>query len=402
MMTSVFASTFAPAVQINATSSTSLLAYAQGGLSHFLHWTIIAAVVAFLLAPFLTFILYKYKIIKGQKVELARVHNGNGRTDAARKAGTPTMGGLLVIVTVAILTIGWNWDRQYTWVPIGVMLFSALLGGVDDLMNIFGHERRSRKVGHVIALIRVHKDWKMRLWYIVTLPWTAFKRLAVWFGSRPGKGIQVHEKLILQFIAGAVAAWWVYWKLGVEWHYIMIPFIGIVHFGWLIIPLFIFIVMFTANAVNIADGMDGLAGGMLIITFGALTLLSWILGFAELAVVNAVTMGALIAYTYFNIKPARFHMGDVGSLGIGALMAMNALAIGSLGSLFFLGFMFYIEAITVVIQVCGRYLLGRRIFRMAPLHHHFELKGWSEEKTIMRFWIIHLAFVIFGVWVALH
>jgi phospho-N-acetylmuramoyl-pentapeptide-transferase len=113
-------------------------------------------------------------------------------------------------------------------------------------------------------------------------------------------------------------------------------------------------------------------------------------------------MGALIAYTYFNIKPARFHMGDVGSLGIGALMAMNALAIGSLGSLFFLGFMFYIEAITVVIQVCGRYLLGRRIFRMAPLHHHFELKGWSEEKTIMRFWIIHLAFVIFGVWVALH
>ncbi|NDE68350.1 phospho-N-acetylmuramoyl-pentapeptide-transferase, partial [bacterium] len=112
--------------------------------------------------------------------------------------------------------------------------------------------------------------------------------------------------------------------------------------------------------------------------------------------------GALIAYTYFNIKPARFQMGDVGSLGLGALLAINALAIGEIGSLFFLGFLFYIEALSVLIQVGGRFLLGRRIFRMAPIHHHFELRGWSEEKTIMRFWIVHLFFVMFGVWVALH
>jgi len=385
-----------------STIAESVLLYAHSGLSHILHWTIISAIVASIWAPFLIYLLYKYKIVKGQKVELLRVHNSNGRNDSDRKAGTPIMGGLLVIVTVAVLTIFWNWDRQYTWVPIGVMLFSALLGGIDDLMNIFGHERRSRKIAHVLNLIRVHKDFKMRLWYIVTLPWALFKRTSLWIGSHPGKGVQVHEKLILQFIAGAVAAWWIYWKLGVEWHYIVIPFLGVLKFGWLIIPLFIFIVMFTANAVNIADGMDGLAGGMLIITFGALTLLSWISGYAELAIVNAVTMGALIPYTYFNIKPARFQMGDVGSLGLGALLAMNALAIGSLGSLFFIGFMFYIEAITVVIQLFGRYFLGRRIFKMAPLHHHFELGGWSEEKTIMRFWIIHLAFVICGVWVALH
>jgi phospho-N-acetylmuramoyl-pentapeptide-transferase len=160
--------------------------------------------------------------------------------------------------------------------------------------------------------------------------------------------------------------------------------------------------MFTANAVNIADGMDGLAGGMLIITFAALTILSWIGGYDEIAVLNAVTMGALITYTYFNVKPARFQSGDVGSLGLGALLAINALVIGKIGSLFFLGFIFYIEAITVVIQVGGRYFLGRRIFRMAPIHHHFEMKGWSEEKTVLRFWIIHLAFVILGMWVAMH
>ncbi|NDF16157.1 phospho-N-acetylmuramoyl-pentapeptide-transferase, partial [bacterium] len=93
---------------------------------------------------------------------------------------------------------------------------------------------------------------------------------------------------------------------------------------------------------------------------------------------------------------------DVGSLGLGALLAINALAIGEIGSLFFLGFLFYIEALSVLIQVGGRFLLGRRIFRMAPIHHHFELRGWSEEKTIMRFWIVHLFFVMFGVWVALH
>ena len=120
------------------------------------------------------------------------------------------------------------------------------------------------------------------------------------------------------------------------------------------------------------------------------------------AILNATTTGALAAYTYFNIKPARFMMGDVGSLGLGALLAVNTMAIGEIGALFFLGFMFYIEAFSVVIQVGSRYVLGRKIFRMAPLHHHFELIGWSEEKTVMRFWVVHFIFVVFGFWMALH
>ena len=95
-------------------------------------------------------------------------------------------------------------------------------------------------------------------------------------------------------------------------------------------------------------------------------------------------------------------MGDVGSLGLGALLAVNALAIGEVSSLFFLGFMFYIEACSVVIQVLSKYILGRRVFLMAPIHHHFELKGWSEEKTVMRFWMVHFIFVVFGFWLALH
>lgn len=364
-------------------------------LSHILGFSLVSSAIAFIWAPILINYLYKHKIIKGPKIELANIES---RKD---KNTTPVMGGLLVIITVAFLTIIFNWSRSFTWVPIGVMLFSAMLGGVDDLLNIFGKERRSRKLTQVLTLIKVHRDWKMRLWYILTLPWSIFKRVSVWIGSRPGKGMHVHEKLILQFIAGSVSAWWIYSKLGTAWHSANIPFYGELYLGWLIIPIIIFVVMFTANAVNIADGMDGLAGGMLISSFSALTFLSWINGFGELAILNSVTMGALITYTYFNIKPARFYMGDVGSLGLGALFAINALAIGEIGSIFFLGFVFYIEAISVIIQVIGKYI-GKKVFKMAPIHHHFELLGWSEEKTIMRFWIVHFAFVILGVWFALH
>lgn len=364
--------------------------------AYILGFAIFSCFIAFLWAPFLSYLLYKFHIVKSPKIELASIESRTG------KDNTPIMGGLLVIVTVAAVTILLNWSRSFTWVPVGVMLLSALLGGIDDLLNIFGAERRSRKLSHILRLIKVHHDLKMRIWYAVTLPWTIFKRTSVWLGSRPGKGIHVHEKLILQFVAGSITAWWVYGKLGPAWHNIYLPFGYEIAAGWFIIPIIIFVVMFTANAVNIADGMDGLAGGMLIPTFSALTLLSWINGFGEIAVLNATAVGALVAYTYYNIKPARFMMGDVGSLGLGSLLAVSSLAIGEIGLIFFFGFMFYIEALSVVIQVLGRYLFGRKIFKMAPIHHHFELIGWSEEKTIMRFWIVHFIFVVFGLWLALH
>jgi phospho-N-acetylmuramoyl-pentapeptide-transferase len=148
--------------------------------------------------------------------------------------------------------------------------------------------------------------------------------------------------------------------------------------------------------------MDGLAGGSLIITFSTLTVLSWIEGYSSIAIVNATVVGALITYTYFNIKPARFQMGDVGSLGLGALLAINSIVINRMILLPLLGFIFYAEIASVIIQILGRHLLGRRIFKMAPIHHHFEIRGWSEEKTVMRFWIIHAGFVLLGLWISLH
>ncbi|MFA6315462.1 MAG: phospho-N-acetylmuramoyl-pentapeptide-transferase [Candidatus Paceibacterota bacterium] len=365
-------------------------------LAYIFSFTLLGAVVAFAWSPLLSKILFKLNLIKGVKVELTSLGSH------AYKATTPVMGGLLVVITVALITYIFNWSRSFTWVPIGVMILSASLGAIDDIMNVYGSERRSRKLKHILTLIRVHKDWKMRIWYILTLPWTAFKRMSVWFGSKTSKGIFVHEKLILQFVAGTLTAWWIYSKLGPAWHYLYIPFGGGINAEIFIVPVIIFIVMFTANAVNIADGMDGLAGGSLIITMSALTLLSWINGFGELAILNATTVGALVAYTYFNIKPARFMMGDVGSLGLGALLAVNAMAIGETVALIFLGFIFYVEAVSVLLQVFSKYVFGRKIFRMAPIHHHFECIGWSEEKIVMRFWLIHFIFVIVGFWLALH
>jgi phospho-N-acetylmuramoyl-pentapeptide-transferase len=356
-----------------------------------------ACIASLALAPLLIRLLARLGITRRTEGDLTLA------TEARQgKENTPIMGGVLVIGVVAILTFFLNWDRSFTWVPIGVMLLSAMLGAIDDLLNVFGSIRRQRSLSQTMTLIRVHKSPLVRTWLIITLPWTIIKRITTVFGSKQRRGVLVHEKLLLQFAAGAVSAWWIYWKLGSTWQEIYIPFSGFLDIGILIVPLIILVVMFTANAVNISDGMDGLAGGMLIPTFGALSFLSWASGHNSLAILNAVTVGSLIAYTYFNVKPARFQMGDVGSLGLGGLLAINALATNSMAILPLIAFMFYAEAISVIIQAVGRHVFGRRVFRMAPIHHHLELSGWSEEKTIMRLWVIHLAFVMAGVWVGLH
>ena len=361
-------------------------------------YLICSAVGAFLIAPLLTKILYKYKITRRGDFDFTL-----RGIERAQKIGTPIMGGLLVILVVTVVTLIFNWERKYTYVPIGAMGISALLGAADDLLNIFGrNKRRTRSIVQTWTLAKVHRNFFMRAYYFLSLPWAAFRQFTGALGSHPGRGIMVHEKLLLQFLAGAVVAWWIYFKLGGAWLTLAIPFDGSLVVGWLIIPIIIFLVMFTANAVNIADGLDGLAGGSLLITFFGLTAVSWIDGRAAFTLLNATAVGALIAYTYFNIKPARFQMGDVGSLGLGTLLAVNAIAINKTLLIPLFGFIFYIEAITVIIQVISRRLFGKRFFKMAPLHHHFEFRGWNEEKIVMRFWLVHLFFVIIGVWLALH
>ncbi len=355
-----------------------------------------ACLSSFVFAPILTKILYKLKITRRSDYDFTLYG------DRQIKVGTPIMGGLLVILMVTAITLIFNWSRKYTYVPIGVMTIAALLGAADDLLNTFGSKRRLRTLKQTVTLIKIHRHWYVRVWYVLILPWEFFKHLTHMLGSHPGRGIQVHEKLIFQFLAGAVAAWWVYTKLDPHWHSLAIPFDGRIYAGVWIMPIIILFVMFTANAVNIADGLDGLAGGSLLITFVGLTVISWIEGRTAFAPLNATVAGSLLAYTYFNIKPARFQMGDVGSLGLGALLAINMISIDKTLYIPIFGFIFYLEALAVILQVFSRRLFGRRLFKMAPLHHHLEFNGWSEEKIVMRFWIIHALMVVVGVWMAIY
>ncbi|MFH1789724.1 MAG: phospho-N-acetylmuramoyl-pentapeptide-transferase [bacterium] len=358
-------------------------------------YLLFSTIGAFVWAPLLTKFLYKYKITRRSDYDFTLASKNR-----KKKIGTPIMGGLLVIVTVTIITLIFNWNRENTYVPIAAMGVSALLGAADDLLNIFGHKRRQRKLALVLRLIKVHKNPSMRVWHAFTLPWAYFRHIASMLGSHPGKGIQVHEKLLIQFFAGAIPAWWIYFKLAPYWHSIWMPFDGQISVGWLIMPIIILFVMFTANAVNIADGLDGLAGGSLIIAFSGLAIISWTSGRVSFTLLNATVVGALIAYTYFNIKPARFQMSDVGSLALGTLLAINAIAVNRLLLIPMLGFIFYIEIMTVMLQVFWRRVLGKRLFKMAPLHHHFEFRGWSEEKIVMRFWLIQAFIVVLAIWIS--
>ena len=370
----------------------------QNLLTTILFFIIFSCLIAFILAPLIIHLLYKLKIQR--KMDLDPSLQANNQRSA--KTGTPIMGGLLIIVTILIVTLLFNFEQKFTYVPIGVMCLSAVLGGIDDILNVFGKKRKTRSLKLTLKLIHCHKNKFCRLWLIFTLPWTLFKNAFRILSSHPTRGVLPHEKIILQFLTGVITAWWIVFKLGNQWLYIWIPFNGEVYLGYWMIPVVIFTVMFFANAVNISDGLDGLSGGVLLSAFCGLAIISFLQNNSHFAILNASVIGALIAYIYFNIKPARFQMGDVGSLSMGALFAVTAIAQNRLLIIPFFGFIFLIEIISVILQIFWRHILGKRLFRMAPLHHHLECLGWSEEKIVMRFWIINLFMMFLGLWMAMH
>lgn len=350
---------------------------------------LLSFIISLIWAPFLIKFLYHFNVVRNTDKDFAAIVG-----ERYKKAGTPIMGGLLVVITTVVLTTLFN-SNGVTVVPIIVLLISALLGGFDDVLNIFGRKRVIKPIKKQLLLIKVHKSYLKRFWYLVTLPWGAYKNMWYALGSYPGTGIQAGEKIIIQIISGAVVAWWIYWQLG--WSSIWLPFIGPIELGWLMPIFVIFTVVSMTNAVNIADGMDGLSSGTLIFSFLAFLAISFTLENHELAILSAIVIGSLIAYLYFNIKPARFEMGDVGSLGLGALLATIAFALDRSALLPIIGFVFVAEIGSSLIQAVYRRIFGRRLFKMAPLHLHFQIKGWSEEKVVMRFWLIAAVCAIAGV-----
>ncbi|MBW6440794.1 phospho-N-acetylmuramoyl-pentapeptide-transferase [Patescibacteria group bacterium] len=312
--------------------------------------------VAMILTPVLTLFLYKYKIGKqiradGDTPIFTALH--------MKKAGTPTMGGLLIWIIVPILAM-FFWflsvifegslfgyinflDRSQTYLPLGILVLAGIVGAVDDLMGVF-------RIGP------------------------------------KGGGLGIKERILLYTFVAVVGACWFYFKLG--WDMIHVPGVGDFVIGLWYIPLFIFIIVATSFSLNETDGLDGLAGGTVLPAFGVFGVIAFAQGNTELAMFCAAIIGALLAFLWFNVHPARFYMGDTGSMALGVTVGVVAMLTNSFLILPIVCFILVIESLSVIIQLTSKKFRGKKVFRSAPIHHHFEAIGWPECKITMRFWII--------------
>ncbi|OGJ59549.1 phospho-N-acetylmuramoyl-pentapeptide-transferase [Candidatus Peribacteria bacterium RIFCSPHIGHO2_01_FULL_55_13] len=313
------------------------------------------AIGLMLTPPFVSF-LRKNKIGKQLRVETM-----DGREPTVfrkyhqHKFGTPTMGGILIwgsiLFTVLIsrlLSLGGAVEnsllqRGQVYLPLFTMLALGLLGGLDDYFNITGVGKK--------------------------------------------RGLDVLPKIGALLLISTLGALWFYGKLGYDSIYV--PFYGDVIIGAWYIPVFIFILVATANATNFTDGLDGLLGGLLVIAFGAFGVLAYIEGLMVLAAFCAVCVGAIAAFLWHNVPPALFFMGDTGSLALGGTLAVIAMMIDQVLVLPLIGFVFVLEMLSVIIQLTSKKLRGgKKVFRAAPIHHHFEALEWGESKVTMRLWIV--------------
>jgi phospho-N-acetylmuramoyl-pentapeptide-transferase len=209
-----------------------------------------------------------------------------------------------------------------------------------------------------------------------------------------GGGLRVRHRLLLFGLIAALGAWWFVTKL--DWTTLHLPFIGNFDIGSWYVPLFIFVIVAAGFSVDIADGLDGLAGGMLLATYTAYGGIAVLQGKYELAGFIAVIIGGLAAFLWYNIPPARFFMGDTGAMSLGVTLGVIAMLTNTALLLPIIGLPFVIEAVSVIIQVLSKRIRKKKIFLSAPIHHHLEAKGWSEPKIVMRFWVVSALSALLG------
>lgn len=353
-----------------------------------LFYIIISIIFAFIISfPIIDF-LYKKKIIRRSEFDDS-IKEIPQRKD---KVGIPIMGGLIIVITVIVINLFFNFSKSYTLVPLTVFGICSIIGALDDILNIYGRKRPVRKLRHTIMLAMHHAKFTKRIYFTILIPWSMYKSLFYAFGSRLGTGLHPHEKVLVQFIAGSIVAYWIYFKL--NWINIWLPGNLNLNVGWLIIPFTIFMIIFMANAVNITDGLDGLSAGALIPAYTTFMIISYQIHNTQISILCATVIGALVTYLYFNIKPARIQMGDVGSLSLGALLATISIILQREIILLIVGLLFIIEIFSVILQKSFKKLTGKKLFLMAPIHHHFEMKGWSEDKVVMRFWLFSIVLML--------
>lgn len=319
----------------------------------------LAFLVAMLLTPLYTYFAYRYRFWKKPRTEsttgealkiFTKLHAKKHRRNI------PTMAGMIMVVAISIVTLIFNFDRQQTWLPLAALIGGGIVGLLDDIINIRG--------------------------------------------SGGGiKGLRAPIKFAMITLVAAAAAWFFYYKLGYSTVYV--PFVGDFHLGLLLIPLFVLVVVSTGNAVNISDGLDGLAGGLLSTAYGAFGVIAMLQGNFGIAGFCFTVVGVLLSYVWFNIYPARFFMGDVGSFALGTALGVVAMLTDTLFLLPIIGLVFVAEAGSSLIQILSKKIFHRKIFLSAPVHHHLEAVGWPEVKVTMRFWVIGQVCSALGIMLAL-
>ncbi len=290
------------------------------------------------------------------------------RTYHQAKSGTPTMGGILIwgsILCTVILSRLLAYfgviehsllQRGQVYLPLAILLSLGVLGGLDDYLNIRGVGKK--------------------------------------------RGLDALPKILSLLAISLAGALWFSFKLGYD--SISIPYVGDWYVGLWYIPIFMFILVGTANAVNFTDGLDGLAGGLLMIAFASFGVLAYAEGLSVLAAFSAVCMGATAAFLWHNVPPAIFFMGDTGALALGGVLAVMAMMIDQALTLPLIGFVFVIEMLSVIIQLTSKKLRGgKKVFRAAPIHHHCQALEWGESKVTMRLWIVGLIAALIGIIVGL-
>jgi len=323
-----------------------------------------ALLLSLLFGPVLIRLLRRHQI--GQEIR------AEGPQSHQAKKGTPSMGGILIIGATLIPTLLWgNLSNTFVWLAMGTMLTFGLVGLLDDYLKV----SRKRSLGLIAR-------YKLVLQV----------GLAVFFGG-----------IIILLGRAGVFDLHLFFPILKQW----LPYLGWIYWPWTVL-----ILVGSSNAVNLADGLDGLAIGLTLISATALTALTYIAGHAvfskylyvarvplaaELTVFGGALVGACLGFLWFNSHPAQVFMGDSGALSLGATLAVLALLIKQEFLLFAVAGVFIVELLSVMIQVSFfRLSKGRRIFKMAPLHHHFELLGWPEEKVVIRFWILGIIFALFS------
>lgn len=321
--------------------------------------SVIAFILAMMLTPMYTYLAYRHKFWKkqrmtsttGEKLEVfTKLHADKF------KRNIPTMAGMIGIVAIAAITGVLNLDRAETYLPLAALIGGGLVGLLDDIINLRGQ-------GTGVA------------------------------------GLRSELKFTMISVLALILGLWFYKNIGVD--AVHLPFLGDWTLGWLIVPLFAFAVVATSNAVNISDGLDGLAGGLLTISFGTFGIIALLQGQVVLAGFCFTVVGALLSYLWFNIYPARFFMGDVGSFAFGTSLGVVAIMTNTLFLLPIIGIIFVVEAGSSLIQILSKKFFHHKVFLSAPLHHHLEAKGWPETKVTMRFWVIACIAGFLGVLLAL-